>query len=108
MHSRMFSAIAMTAGIGAAMVGAALPAAASPSGAVVSHYTVVETANVHSCPAHSCSVIKIKHAGDGVTSPNPLCFVVVDPDGTLWIEVNLATGGEGWMGNGQLSPFCHL
>jgi hypothetical protein len=102
MYSRTLTVVAVTAGIAAAMVGAALPAAAA-SPPIASRYTVTSPANVHLSPTHSSEVLEVKHTGDGVTSPLPKCEGVLDLDGTtLWIQVNLANGNEGWMGSGQL------
>ena len=51
-------------------------------------------------------MIEIKHTGDIVTSPLPPCQVHPDPDGvTFWVEVNLASGGVGWMGLAELRWF---
>ena len=101
------AATVAVAAAGFAVVTALPAAAATAAGATVSSYLVIEAANVHTSPSHSSRVIKIKHPGDVVTSPLSCWHGQPDPDGTtLWIEVNLATGGVGWMGDGQLDPFC--
>lgn len=104
--SKITRAVAVVAISLGTVVGAALPSAAAPA-TTLSTYVVVEYANVHTDPSHTSRVIKIKQPGDVVTSPLPLCDGLLDPDGvTIWIEVNLGSGGIAWMGNGQLSPFC--
>ena len=103
--SKFARAVAVVAISACAVVGATLPAAATPNG-TDSHYQVTADANVHTDPSHTSRVVEIKHTGDIVTSPLPPCEGFLDPDGvTIWIEVNLATGGVGWMGLGHLRWF---